>query len=193
MFEFKLEREIQLLTAIRTGLWSLDTVGKYEVALRRELAALHQCGPATSFIIDIRSTGAQPKDVAEALRTMVQGLGPLGAKRTAVVTKAGIAKLQARRVADDTTEVFTSMVLARDWVMGGDQTARGNVVHDVPSDAEAEGQTVHVQGPSDVDVSMTPSAALETAKRIEDAAIEVLVGPINAPGGRFKSRGSVHA
>ena len=182
MFEFKLEPEIALLTAVRTGPWSLETVVRYEAALRRELAALHRCGPATSFIIDIRSTGAQPMEVADALRAMVGRLGALHADRTAVVTNAGIAKLQAKRVADDSAEIFTSMILARDWVArASDQTASGNLVHDVPSDAEAEGHTVRVHGPSDVDVSMTPGAALETAKRIGDAAIEALVGTTHAP------------
>jgi hypothetical protein len=175
MFEFKLEPEIPLLTVIRTGLWSLDTVAEYERALRRELVGLQRWGPSTSFIIDIRSTGAQPVPVADALRAMVERLGTLHAERTAVVTSSGIAKLEARRVADDTARVFTSMVLARDWAMRrGEETPSGNVVYNEASAAEAEGHTVRVHGPSDVDVSMTPGAALETAKRIGDAAIDAL-------------------
>jgi hypothetical protein len=177
LFQFKLEPEIPLLTVTRTGTWSLDTVFSYEVALRRELVELQLSGRPTSFIIDIRSSRAQPLNVAEALRAMVARLGPLHADRTAVVASSGIAKLQARRVADATAQVFTSMVLARDWVTGRVDAAQPPAtVHDEPSEAEAEGLAVHVQGPSDVDVTLTPAAALETAKRISNAAVEVLVG-----------------
>jgi hypothetical protein len=182
LFKFALEPEIPLLTVIRKGLWSLETVAEYEPALRRELAGLHRWSQSTAFIIDIRSTGPQTKAVADALRAMVGRLGSLHATRTAVVSDAGIAKLQARRVADATAQVFTSMVMARDWVMRrGEQTASGNVVYNEASDAEAEGHTVRVHGPSDCDVSMTPGAALETAKRIGDAAIEALVGTAERP------------
>ncbi|TPG42605.1 hypothetical protein EAH79_01630 [Sphingomonas koreensis] len=183
MFEFKLEREIPLLTVTRTGIWSLETVAEYEPALRRELAALHRWGSSTAFIIDIRFTGAQPSEVAEALRAMVGRLGELHATRTAVVSDAGVAKLQARRVADASAQVFTSMVMARDWAMRrGEPTVSGNVVYNEPSDVETEGHTVRVHGPSDVDVSMTPGAALETAKRIGDAALEALLGVTHVPG-----------
>jgi hypothetical protein len=176
LFEFELEPDIGLLTATRTGFWSLQTVATYEVALRRELAVLQKYGPRTAFIIDIRSTGAQPKEVADELRAMVSRLGSLHAKRTAVVTASGIAKLQAKRVADNTSEVFTSLVLARDWVLAGrpSEVDKG-VVYDEASDAEADGRAVHVHGPSDLEINLTPRAALETAKRIGDAAIEALI------------------
>lgn len=124
--------------------------------------------------------GAQAKDVADALREMIGRLGPLFATRTAVVMSSGIAKLQARRIADVDAEVFTSMVLARDRVLRAAATAPASPpVDDEPSDARAEGLTVHVHGPSDVDVTMTPAAALETARRIGDAAAEVLLA-VNA-------------
>lgn len=181
MFQFKLEPDLALLTVTRTGHWSLDTVRSYEAALREKLECLQLSGRSTSFIIDIRSSGAQDRDVAEALRAMVGRLGPLHADRTAVVTSSGIAKLQARRVAEANAQVFTSMVLARDWIMGEvDPTKASATVHDQPSDAEAEGPTVHVQGPSDVDVLLTPAAALETAKRIGNAATEVLIATAKA-------------
>jgi hypothetical protein len=48
-------------------------------------------------------------------------------------------------------------------------------VHNVPSEADADGSCVHVHGPSNLDVSLTPEAALETAKRISDAAVEVIL------------------
>jgi hypothetical protein len=179
LFEFALEPDIGLLTATRTGFWSLETVAAYEVALRRQLTQLQKCGRPTSFIIDIRPTGAQSKEVADELRAMVVRLGPLHAKRTAVVTASGIAKLQAKRIADVTSEVFTSLVLARDWVLGVNRAERGEeVVYDEASDAEAEGRSVHVHGPSDLEINLTPRAALETAKRIGDAAIDALIeGP----------------
>ncbi|MDO9369499.1 MAG: hypothetical protein Q7T68_13105 [Sphingopyxis sp.] len=176
MFKFELEIDIPLLTVTRTGFWSLDTVKSYEAALRPQLTKLRLSGRPTAFIIDIRSTGPQALDVAEALRSMVGRLGSLHADRTAVVTSSGIAKLQARRVADANAQVFTSMVLARDWVIANSNPALASeTVHSAPSDAEAAGRSVHVHGPSDVDVSFTPAAALETAKRIGDAAFEVLI------------------
>jgi len=176
VFRFKLEDDLSLLTVTRTGLWSLETVKAYELALRRQLLDLHAFGRPTLFIIDIRGSGAQPRSVADALRLMVKGLGPLHADRTAVVTSSGIAKLQARRVADLNAQVFTSMALARDWVLGFvDPNRKIGIVHDVPSNAEAEGMVVHIQGPSDVDLMLTPAAALETAKRVGNAAVEALL------------------
>jgi hypothetical protein len=148
MFEFKLEPEIALLTVTRTGFWSMDTVSSYERILREELAALHECGPSTAFIIDIRSSGAQAKNVADALRAMVGRLGHLHADRTAVIASFGLAKLQARRVADEHAQVFSSMARARDWVMGSISPTRvGEKVYNLPSEAERRGprstSTVH--------------------------------------------------
>lgn len=172
MFHFKFEPHIPMLTVTRSGFWTLDTVASYEVALRSELAQLRSSGRRTAFIIDIRSSGAQALDVADALRAMVGRLGPLHSDRTAVVTSSGLAKLQARSVADPAAQVFTSMVLARDWVLKDLEAAA--TVHNEPSDADAEGPAVHVHGPSGVDIIFTPAAALETAKRIGDAAVEAL-------------------
>lgn len=182
MFHFHLEPAFPLLTAIRSGLWSLATVKSYEIALREQLARLHECGPSTSFIIDIRSTGAQPKDVAIALRTMVAGLGLLHATRTAVVASSGIAKLQASRVADSSAKVFASMGPARIWVMGGRAPERRHVVVDnLALEADADAKLVHVHGASGVDVTLTPAAALETAKRIGNAAVEALLEAVSLP------------
>ncbi|MET0372374.1 MAG: hypothetical protein ABW039_13490, partial [Sphingobium sp.] len=173
MFEFKFEPDISLLMAVRHGDWTLETVASYESALRRELKVLGRSGQSTSFIIDIRSTGPQTNEVADELRAMVGRLGSLHARRTAVVTASGLAKLQAMRVADSNAEVFTSLVLARDWVMRcREADAEANVVHDKPSQVQAEGHVVHIFGPDSVDVNLTPEAALETAKRIGNAAAE---------------------
>ncbi len=174
MFEFKSEPDMHLLTVTRTGLWSLATVRSYETALRTKLAEHKILGKPTLFIVDIRSSGAQARDVADALRTMVKRLGPLNADRTAVVTASGIAKLQASQIADVSARVFTSMVLARDWVLGdGEPKEARRTVHDVPSDVDADGAAVHVHGPSGVDILLTPSAALKTAKCIGDVAATV--------------------
>jgi hypothetical protein len=54
-------------------------------------------------------------------------------------------------------------------------------VHNQPGTATSEGDVVHLSGPSDVDVTLTPTAALETAKRLEDAAIDALVGMASGP------------
>ncbi|WP_404369679.1 hypothetical protein AB5I39_17275 [Sphingomonas sp. MMS24-J45] len=48
-------------------------------------------------------------------------------------------------------------------------------VQDKASDVEAGDNAVHVQGPADVDVSLTPRAALETARRLGDAAVESII------------------
>jgi hypothetical protein len=52
-------------------------------------------------------------------------------------------------------------------------------VHNEASDAVALGAAVHILGPADVDVTLTPTAALETARRVGDAAIEVLIKKAN--------------
>ena len=178
MFKFKLEPELPLLTATRMGVWSIDTAMAYAVALRRELALLQLSGKPTAFIIDIRSTVSLHREVAEALRSMVAGLGPLHADRAAVVAFSGVAKLQARNLGNPNAKVFTSMAQARAWVTGGIAARRPNgTVFDEPSDADAEGLSVHVHGPSNIDVMLTPAAALETAKRISNAAVEALLHP----------------
>ena len=176
MFYFKLEDKISLLTVTRKGPWSLRTVADYEIALRRELLKLKRLGSQTSFIIDIRSSAPQSTEVAEALRAMVQRLGPLHADRTAIVTSSGLAKLQAIHVADDNAAVFTSLVLARDWALQRGQMRLGGIeIYDVPSIAEAKGRAVHVHGPSDLDINLTPKAAIETARRIGKAANDALL------------------
>lgn len=176
MFSFKLEPEIPLLTIRRSGGWSVDTVIAYEAALRRQLILLQISGRPTLCIVDIRSTAAQHREVAEALRAMVSRIGPLRPDRTAVVSSSGIAKLQARCADHPNKQIFTSMVLARDWLGAGTRARRPlDTVHDKPSSAAPEGAAVHVAGPSDVDIMLTPAAALETAKRIGDAAIDVLL------------------
>lgn len=48
-------------------------------------------------------------------------------------------------------------------------------VQDEASQVEAGDNAVHVQGPADVDVSLTPRAALETARRLGEAAVESII------------------
>jgi hypothetical protein len=48
-------------------------------------------------------------------------------------------------------------------------------IHDIPSIVAADGEAVHLLGPSDLDLAMTPRAALETARRLGDAAIDALI------------------
>jgi len=50
-------------------------------------------------------------------------------------------------------------------------------VHDKPSQVEARPDGVHVDGPADVAIVLTPKAALETAKRLGNAAVEMLIAP----------------
>jgi hypothetical protein len=54
------------------------------------------------------------------------------------------------------------------------------VVHDTPSDVEADGSVVHLHGPSNAEIALTPKAALETAKRLGDAAVEALLDEASA-------------
>lgn len=176
IFSFKLEAEIPLLTVTQTGVWSVVTVLAFEPALRHELVLLQVSGRPRSLIIDIKSSLGRRRDVTEALSAMVARFGPLHPERTAIVSSLGFAKLEAGRVRDVNAQVFTSMAHARDWVMGKVYAQQpAGMVHDEPSDARPEGLTVHVHGPSDVNVVLTPAAALETARRISDAAVEVLL------------------
>jgi hypothetical protein len=48
-------------------------------------------------------------------------------------------------------------------------------VQDQASDVESGDNAVHMQGPADVDVSLTPRAALETARRLGEAAVESII------------------
>ncbi len=120
----KLEPDKPLLTVVRCGMWSLATVAQDEVALRRNLRELHNSGHSTSLIIDIRSSGAQARNVADSLRTMAERLGRLHAERATVIANSGLAKSQAIRVANATARLFSSMVRSRDWVMGAGSIER---------------------------------------------------------------------
>lgn len=85
------------------------------------------------------------------------------------------------------------MVLARDWaIANADPTPHPTIVRDTPIDAAVLGVAVHIHAEPDVNVTLTPAAALEIAKRIGDAAIEVLIetGDSNAgvAGARIASR-----
>jgi signal transduction histidine kinase/DNA-binding NtrC family response regulator len=62
----------------------------------------------------------------------------------------------------------------------GDIQGVTSPVHNEASDAVALGAAVHILGPADVDVTLTPTAALETARRVGDAAIEVLIKKANS-------------
>jgi len=56
--------------------------------------------------------------------------------------------------------------------------------HDQPSSVEAQTDGVHVDGPDGVAVTLTPRAALETAKRMSDAAVEILIENASGPAPR---------
>ena len=114
MLDIHSETELSLLSVTRTGEWNLDTVMSYEATLRTEMAHLQRSGRPTSFIIDIRPTGPHKPQVAAALRSVVERLGPLRADRIAIVSASGIAKLEVTQAATRDTQVFASMVLARD-------------------------------------------------------------------------------
>lgn len=53
------------------------------------------------------------------------------------------------------------------------------LVEDKASQAEAKTGSVHMHGPSDVDFSLTPRAALEPARRIEEAAVKAIINQAN--------------
>ncbi|TPG05516.1 hypothetical protein [Sphingomonas oligophenolica] len=48
-------------------------------------------------------------------------------------------------------------------------------VYDTPSNVSADDDQVHLDGPDGVAVSLTPEAALKTASRIDQAALEALI------------------
>jgi hypothetical protein len=54
-------------------------------------------------------------------------------------------------------------------------------VHDEPSKVEVQADGVHLDGPDSVDIVMTPKAALETAKRLGNAAVQMLVDHPESP------------
>lgn len=64
---------------------------------------------------------------------------------------------------------------SRDWELGISSDRVSGAVHDKPSDAGGDNVSAHVRDPLNVADSVTPIAALETAKRIAHAAIEVLL------------------
>ena len=72
------------------------------------------------------------------------------------------------------------MAEARSWILGDlEQDLTSGPVHDEASDAAAQHGIVHVQGPDHVDILLTPRAALETSRRIGDAAIEAILSDAN--------------
>lgn len=48
-------------------------------------------------------------------------------------------------------------------------------VYSTPSDVTSDGDQVHLDGPDGVAVSLTPDAALKTANRIDEAALDALI------------------
>jgi hypothetical protein len=169
----------------RTGQWSVATVAAHEIAFRQELVQLSRSGKTRGLIVDIGATWPQERTVAWALRRMELRLGDLRPERIAVVSSFGASRLHARHLREPDTQIFASMEFARAWIISkADETAYPGEVHDQASHAEAEGLTVHIHGPSDVHIMLTPAAALETAKRIGDAAVEVIIGNAMAEGDR---------
>lgn len=49
---------------------------------------------------------------------------------------------------------------------------------DEPSEVSNEQGAVHIGGPDGTDVAMTPAAALETARRLDAVAIDVLLDTV---------------
>jgi hypothetical protein len=177
MFNFISEPEIPMLTVRRNGEWSVATVAAYEIVLRQELVLLHQSGKPRGMIVDIGGTWPQQRSVAWALRRIEARLGDLRPERIAVVSSFGASRLHARHLKQPDTQVFTSMKFAREWIIRrSEATGLPTVVFDQPIQADPEGPTVHIYGPTDNGVMLTPGAALETAKRIGDAAVEVIIG-----------------
>lgn len=160
----------------RTGQWSVETVAAHEIAFRQELMQLRLSGKTRGLIVDIGGTWPQERNVARAMRRMEARLGNLRPERIAVVSSFGASRLHARHLRELDTQVFVSMEFAREWIMRqADDSAYPGEIYDQASQAEAEGSSVHVHGPSDMHLVLTPAAALETAKRIGDAAVEVII------------------
>ncbi len=54
-------------------------------------------------------------------------------------------------------------------------------VHHTPSQVEPCKNVVRIEGPADTLLAMTPGAALETARRMTEAAVDVLMHNVAAP------------
>lgn len=185
MFKFELEPEIPMLTVTRAGEWSVETVAAHEIALRQELFQLQLSGKPRGLIVDIGATWPQERNVAWALRRMEARLGELRPERIAVVSSFGASRLHARHLKEPDTQVFASMSFARQWIIRmAEPTGMPTEVLGQPCHADPEGSAVHIHGPTDVNIMLTPCAALETAKRIGDAAVEVIIGAAMAEGDR---------
>lgn len=185
IFNFTLEPGIPLLTVTRIGQWSVATVAAHEIAFRQQLLQLSSSGKARGLIVDIGATWPQEHNVVWALRRMEGRLGALRPERIAVVSSFGASRLHARHLREPDTQVFASMAFAREWIIRqADASAYPGEIYDQASHAEAEGLAVHVHGPSDMHMVLTPAAALETAKRIGDAAVEVIIENAMADGDR---------
>lgn len=185
IFNFILEPGVPLLTVTRTGQWSVETVAAHEIAFRQELMQLRRSGKTRGLIVDIGGTWPQERNVAWALRRMEARLGNLRPERIAVVSSFGASRLHARHLREPDTQIFASMEFAREWIMRqADASAYPGKIYDQASHAEAEGPSVHVHGPSDMHIVLTPAAALETAKRIGDAAVEVIIENAMVDGDR---------
>jgi hypothetical protein len=52
------------------------------------------------------------------------------------------------------------------------------------NEVDVEGATIHVRGPSGHEVSLTPRAALEFAKKLTDAAVRALLHQAAGPSER---------
>jgi hypothetical protein len=174
-----------MLTVTRNGEWSLATVAAHEIVLRQELRHLQQSGKHRGMIVDIGATWPQERNVVWALRRMEARLGDLRPERIAVVSSFGASRLHARHLKEADTQVFASMKFAREWIIRmAEPNGSPGDVYNQPSQADPEGMAVHIHGPSSMDIMLTPGAALETAKRIGDAAVEVIIGIAMAEGDR---------
>ncbi len=54
-------------------------------------------------------------------------------------------------------------------------------VHHTPSQVEPCKNVVRIEGPADTLLAMTPGAALETARRMTEAAVDVLMHNVATP------------
>lgn len=182
MLEFRLEPALRLLTVTQTGGCAPDTTCAYEEAFRLELATLRLFGGPTACIIDNRLDAAQGHD-RDALQLMIGRLGTLAADRTATVISPTSTSAAATLGEGASATVFTSMVRARDWAAGEPDTHLSHhPVEDEPCQVTASDLRVKIKSPCDGDLSLSPAAAIETARRMSDAAIDVLLKLAKPPG-----------
>lgn len=104
-----------IMRCLSTGFWSLkqsEEHFRFYVACVREI---HRRGLPALIVVDLRDADAQSQEVAETIRSAVDGLYKPG-DRIAMVVESSVTKIQMRRVLQpEYHEYFLSLNAAQHW------------------------------------------------------------------------------